>query len=132
MHRGCGKPESPWRHRCKSHRSTCVRFRESRLRGRRNSRAAQHRANAAEQDRRSAAHDDDARLDARIVELFTDTAEGWEFLTVLPDDALAQLRELQRRGKLDKAALIDLWNRYGHLLCDRWQIRYRPNGTRSE
>ena len=38
---------------------------------------------------------------------------------MLPDDALAQLRELQRRGKLDNAALIDLWNRYGHLLRGR-------------
>src|SRR5215472_8259587 len=87
---------------------------------------------AAKQDRRSMADDDDARLDVDIVELFSDKAEGWEFLTVMPDDALARLRELQRRGKLDKAALVDLWNRYGHLLCDRWQIRYRPNGTRSE
>ena len=45
--------------------------------------------------------DDDARLDATIVELFADKAEGWEFLTMLPDDALARLRVLQRRGKLD-------------------------------
>jgi hypothetical protein len=51
------------------------------------------------------------------------TAEGWEFLTVLPDDALAQLRELQRRGKLDEAAFVDLWNRYGHLLRGRQQPR---------
>jgi len=87
---------------------------------------------AGKQDRRSTTDDDDARLDVGIVELFPDKAEGWEFLTVLPDDALARLRELQRRGKLDKAALVDLWNRYGHLLCDRWQISYRPNGTRSE
>jgi hypothetical protein len=66
---------------------------------------------------------DDARQDASIVELFPDKAEGWEFLTVLPDNALARLRELRRRGKLDKAALVDLWNRYGHLLCGRRQIR---------
>ena len=36
--------------------------------------------------------DDDARLDAGIDEPFANKAEGWEFLTVLPDDALAQLR----------------------------------------
>jgi hypothetical protein len=60
----------------------------------------------AKQDRRSTADDDGARLDASIVELFANTAEGWEFLTVLPDDALAQLRELQRRGKLDEPSLI--------------------------
>jgi len=58
-------------------------------------------------------------LDARIVDLFADIAEGWEFLMVLPDGVLAQLRELQRRGKLDKSALIDPWNRYGHLLRRR-------------
>jgi len=70
---------------------------------------------AGKQDQRSMTDDDDARLDATIVELFADKAEGWEFLTMLPDDALARLRVLQRRGKLDKAALIDLWNRYdGH------------------
>jgi hypothetical protein len=67
---------------------------------------------ARKQDRRSRTDNDDARQDAGIVELFADKAEGWEFLTVLPDDALARLRELRRRGKLDKAALIDLWNRY--------------------
>ena len=60
--------------------------------------------------------EDAARLDERIVDLFADVGEGWEFLMVLPDDVLAQLRELQRCGKLDKAALIEPWNRYGHLL----------------
>jgi hypothetical protein len=73
----------------------------------------------AKQDRRSTPHDDDARLDAGIVELFADKARGWEFLTVLPDDALAQLQEFQRRGNLDKGALVDLWNRCGHLLRGR-------------
>ena len=73
----------------------------------------------AKRDRRSTTERDDARLDAGIVELFVDAAEGWEFLTVLPDDALAQLRELQRRGKLEEAALVGLWNRYGHLLRSR-------------
>jgi hypothetical protein len=77
----------------------------------------------AKQDRRSTADHDDARLDAGIVELFADRAEGWEFLTVLPDDALAQLRELQRWRKLDKAALIELCNRYDHLLRGRQQAR---------
>lgn len=70
-------------------------------------------------DRRSAAGDDDARLDAGIVDVFADAAEGWEFLTVLPDDALAKLRECQRRGELDNLVLIDLWNRYGRLLRGR-------------
>jgi hypothetical protein len=65
--------------------------------------------------------DNDARLDATIVELFADKAEGWEFLTLLPDDALARLREFQRCGKLDEAALVDLWNRYGHLVARRRQ-----------
>jgi hypothetical protein len=73
----------------------------------------------ANRDRRSTAEADDARLDVGLVELFVDVAEGWEFLTVLPDDVLAQLRELQRRGKLDKAALIGPWNRYAHLLRGR-------------
>lgn len=77
----------------------------------------------AKRDRGSTAEADDARLDAGIVELFVDVAEGWEFLTVLPDDVLAQLRELQRRGKLDKVALIGPWNRYGHLLRGRQQAR---------
>lgn len=72
-----------------------------------------------ERDRRSTDDDDDARLDVSIVDLFTDAAEGWEFLTVLPDDALAQLRKRQRRGELDNAVLSDLWNRYGHLLRGR-------------
>ena len=70
-------------------------------------------------DQRSTADDDAARLDAGIVDLFTDAAEGWEFLTVLPDDALAQLRKCQRRGELNNTALIDLVNRYGHLLRGR-------------
>jgi hypothetical protein len=80
--------------------------------------ASPKRSLAAKHDRRSTAGDD-ARLDAGIVELFADKAKGWEFLTVLPDDALAQLRDLQRRSKLDRAALIGPWNRYGHLLRGR-------------
>ena len=72
-----------------------------------------------------------ARLDATIVELFADKGEGWEFLrweflTVLPDDALAQLRERQCCGKLDKAALVDFWNRYRHLLRGRRPARLAP------
>lgn len=68
---------------------------------------------------RSAVDDDDARLDARIVDLFADTAEGWELLTVLPEEALAQLRKRQRHGEIDAAVLTDLCNRYGHLLRGR-------------
>jgi hypothetical protein len=81
------------------------------------------------EDRRSTGDHDDARLDIGIVGLFADKAEGWEFLTVLPDDVLAQLRKLQRQGKLDKAALIGAWNRYGHLLRGRLQARQRASGA---
>ena len=70
-------------------------------------------------DRRAVVDDDPAHLDAGIVDLFADAAEGWELLTVLPDDDLARLRERQRRGELDYAALLELWNRYGHLLRGR-------------
>ena len=65
----------------------------------------------------------DARLDAAIVERFADKAEGWEFLTMLPQDALARLRQLQRRGKIDEAALVDLWNQYGHFVARRRPAR---------
>jgi hypothetical protein len=33
-----------------------------------------------------------ARFDVHIVALFDDRSEGWELLSVLPDDILAQLR----------------------------------------
>lgn len=71
------------------------------------------------QDRRSAASDDDAGLDASIVELFADRAEGWEFLGALPGDVLAQLRRRQRRGELDSIVLGDFWMRYRNLLRGR-------------
>ena len=77
----------------------------------------------AKQDLRSTAGDDDARLNSAIVELFGDVAKGWEFLTGLPDDALAQLRERRRRGELDNVALVEIWSRYGHLLRRRGQAR---------
>jgi hypothetical protein len=41
----------------------------------------------------------------------------------VPGDVVAQLRELQRRGKLDKTALVDQWEPYGHLLRGRQQAR---------
>jgi hypothetical protein len=44
-------------------------------------------------------------------------------VTVLPDDVLAELGECQRRGELNKATLIDLWNRYCHLLRGSRQAR---------
>jgi len=60
-----------------------------------------------------------ARFDADIVALFDDRSEGWELLSVLPDDILAQLRERQRRRELDTLALVELRLRYQHLLADR-------------
>jgi hypothetical protein len=60
---------------------------------------------------------DPARFDADIVALFDDRSEGWELLTVLPDEILAQLR--QRRRELDAPALVELRLRYQHLLADR-------------
>ncbi len=60
-----------------------------------------------------------ARFDADIVAMFDDRGEGWELLTVLPDDILAQLRERQRRRELDALALVKLKLRYQHLLADR-------------
>ncbi len=71
------------------------------------------------QGRRSTASDDDARLDASIVELFVDKAEGWEFLAALPGDVLAQLRRRQRRGELDSIVLSDFWMRYSNRLRGR-------------
>ena len=62
---------------------------------------------------------DPARFDADIVALFDDRSEGWELLTVLPDEILAQLRERQRRRELDASALVELRLRYQHLLADR-------------
>lgn len=70
----------------------------------------------ANRERRSTTEGDDARLDASIVELFVDKAEGWEFLAALPDDVLAQLRRRQHRGELDSIVLSDFWIRYGNLL----------------
>jgi len=60
-----------------------------------------------------------ARFDVDIVALFDDRREGWELLSVLPDDILAQLRERQRRRELDALALVELRLRYQHLLADR-------------
>jgi hypothetical protein len=62
---------------------------------------------------------DPACFDADIVALFDDRSEGWELLTVLPDEILAQLRERQRRRELDASALVELRLRYQHLLADR-------------
>jgi hypothetical protein len=62
---------------------------------------------------------DPARFDADIVALFGDRSEGWELLTVLPDEILTQLRERQRRRDLDASALVELRLRYQHLLADR-------------
>ena len=68
------------------------------------------------QDQSVKAEDGDARLDVKIVELFDDVAEAWEFLSTLPDDVLAQLRERQRRGELDRSAIVAFRARYRYLL----------------
>jgi hypothetical protein len=60
-----------------------------------------------------------AQFDAGIVALFDDRSEGWELLSVLPEDVLAQVRERQRRRELDAPALVELMLRYQHLLADR-------------
>jgi hypothetical protein len=60
-----------------------------------------------------------ARFDVDIVALFDDRSEGWELLSVLPDNVLAQLRERQRRRELDTPALVELRLNYRHLLADR-------------
>ncbi len=59
---------------------------------------------------------DDARLDPGIVELFGDVAEGWELVAALPDQARTELRQRYKRGELDRVAIIELRNRYRHLL----------------
>ncbi|MGJ4886804.1 hypothetical protein ACQR1Y_01340 [Bradyrhizobium sp. HKCCYLRH3099] len=66
------------------------------------------------------AHDDDdaARLDLRIVELFPDRGEGWEFLIALSVEDRAVLRDRQRRGELDRTAVDELRKRYRPLLDD--------------
>jgi len=60
---------------------------------------------------------DSARFDADIVAMFDDRSEGWELLCVLPDEVLAQLRERMRRRDLDALALVELRQRYQHLLA---------------
>ncbi len=58
---------------------------------------------------------DDEHYDAEIVALFDDVAEGWELLSVIPSETLAQLRKRQRCGDLDRFAIIELRIRYRHL-----------------
>ena len=60
---------------------------------------------------------EDAHYDAEIVALFYDAAEGWELLSVIPSESLAQLRERQRCGDLDRFVIIELRIRYRHLLA---------------
>jgi hypothetical protein len=70
---------------------------------------------------------DDAHYDAEIVALFDDVAEGWELLSVIPAETLAQLREWQRCGELDRFTIIELRIRYRHLLADGGGgIRWKP------
>ena len=59
---------------------------------------------------------DDARYDAEIVALFDDVAEGWELLSLIPSETLAQLRERQRCGDLDRFTIMELRARYRYLL----------------
>jgi hypothetical protein len=68
---------------------------------------------------RPAAVPDAACYDSEIVALFDDVAEGWELLSALPVEALAQLRERQRRGELDRSAMVDIRIRYRHLRSAR-------------
>ncbi|WP_316202623.1 MULTISPECIES: hypothetical protein [unclassified Bradyrhizobium] len=70
-------------------------------------------------DRMAQLQDDEARLDPAIVEFFDDVAEGWELIAALPDQARAELRQRYRRGELDRLAIIELRNRYPHLLGGR-------------
>ena len=63
--------------------------------------------------------DDDARRDSEIVALFHDPAEGWEFLTELPTEALAEIRARYRRGELDEHTILELRNQFGHLQTKR-------------
>jgi hypothetical protein len=60
---------------------------------------------------------DPARFDADIVAMFDDRSEGWELLCVLPDEVLAQLRERMRHRDLDALALVEIRQRYQHLLA---------------
>jgi hypothetical protein len=63
--------------------------------------------------------DDDARRDSEIVALFRDPAEGWEFLTELPTEGLAEVRARYCRGELDELAILELRNQFGHLQTKR-------------
>ena len=60
---------------------------------------------------------DDAHFDTEIVALFGDVAEGWELLSLIPTETLAQLRKRQRWGDLDKLAITQLRMRYRYLLA---------------
>jgi len=65
---------------------------------------------------RNSRKQDDARYDGQIVALFDDVAEGWELLSLIPSETLAQLRERQRCGDLDRFAIMKLRARYRYLL----------------
>ncbi|MCI0601254.1 MAG: hypothetical protein L0Y60_17410 [Beijerinckiaceae bacterium] len=64
-----------------------------------------------------------AHYDAEIIALFDDAAEGWELLSVIPSETLAQLRERQRCGDLDRFAITELRIRYHHLLAGGGRTR---------
>ena len=61
--------------------------------------------------RRPVPLEDDTRDDAAIVALFRDPAEGWEFLTSLTADDLAEVRLRYRRGELDRLTIMKIRNR---------------------
>ena len=65
---------------------------------------------------RNSRNQDDARYDGQIIALFDDVAEGWELLSLIPSETLAQLRERQRCGDLDRFAIMELRARYRYLL----------------
>lgn len=63
--------------------------------------------------------DDNARCDSEIVALFRDPAEGWEFLTELPTEALAEVRACYCRGELNELTILEFRNRHCWFTLDR-------------
>jgi len=83
------------------------------------SRVEGRRGSAMKRGLKTRVQDEDARLDAQIVELIGVVAEGWELLCGLPDDVLAQLRERRRRGELDEIAIMELRIQYRETIQGR-------------
>lgn len=77
--------------------------------------------------RQTSAQTDNARNDAAIVALFRNPAEGWAFLMDLPTDALAEIRERYRRGKLNELTILELRSRYSEVPRSSRHSRQEPN-----